>query len=540
MTKSCVSARSPALTRRAAVTGALSAPMLTRTAAAQAPLTVTWGEDDATPRTYDPRVTSSRHEYQVIAQVFDTLIASDGSNKLFPGLATAWEMGADGRSLTLKLRTDVGFHDGAPFDAEAVKFTFDTIADPKTASEGAVTQLGPYAGTTVLDSHTVRIDYTQPFGAAVASLAEGTLAPVSPTAVKRLGNQDFARAPVGAGPFRFAAWEQGRQVVLERFDKYNWAPPFNAGSGPSKVQRAVIRFIPDASTRVAALEAGEIDLADVTPILDMKRLRDTRGYTTMVGNAAGIPFGLELNGSRGIFADIAVRRAIAMAIDRPALCDNLFFGLIGPAYGPLSAETPGYWAGVEAYYKPDVKGAMALLDQAGWKPGPDGIRVKNGQRLSGFYGAPPPLEPDTAVEIQSIVKKIGMELKVETITFARNQQLVFDNTFDTLPVRWIQADPMCLENLFASVNIPSPGRYKYNWMQLNDPALDALFAEGRATTDPAKRDAVYADVQKRIMESALWLPIHNQVQTVATRSDKKGYHFARTSWVVLFYDVTKA
>lgn len=260
---------------------------------------------------------------------------------------------------------------------------------------------------------------------------------MSPTAVKRMGNQDFARAPIGCGPFKFVSWEQGRQVVMERFDKYNWAPPFNTGKGGSKVQRIVNRFIPDASTRVAALEAGKIDVSDATPILDMKRLKDTKGYTTMIGNASGIPFGLELNGSRGIFSEISVRRALAMAIDRPALCDNIFFGLIDPAYGPLSAETPGYWKGVEAYYKPDAKAAMTLLDQAGWKPGPDGIRVKDGKRLSGFYGAPPPLEPDTAIEIQAVAKRVGIELKVETITFARNQQLVFDNAFDALPVRWI-------------------------------------------------------------------------------------------------------
>ena len=532
--------KTPPITRRATMAGMLAAPMLARGASAQAPLTVTWGEDDATPRTYDPRVTSSRHEYQVIAQIFDTLIASDGSNKLFPGLATAWEAAPDGKSVTLKLRTDVGFHDGTPFNAESVKFTFDTIADPKTASEGAVTQLGPYDGCEVIDDHTVKVKYTQPFGAAVASFAEGTLAPVSPTAVKKMGNQDFARAPVGAGPFRFGSWEQGRQVVLERFDKYNWGPSYFGNRGPSNVQRIVNRFIPDASTRVAALEAGEIDISDVTPILDMKRFRDTKGFGTMIGNAAGIPFGLELNGSKGIFKDINVRRALAMAVDRKALCENLFFGLIDPAYGPLAKGSPGYWDGCEAMYKPDPKGAIALLEQSGWKPGPDGIRVKDGQRLSGFYGAPPPLEPDTAVELQAVAKRVGIELKVETITFARNQQLVFDNAFDMLPVRWIQADPMCLENLFASVNIPSPGRYKYNWMQLNDPKLDALFAQGRAVSDPAKRDAIYAEAQKLIMDTALWFPVHNQVQTIAHRTEKKGYHFARTSWVVLFHDISKA
>ncbi|WP_254070320.1 ABC transporter substrate-binding protein, partial [Acidisphaera sp. L21] len=254
------------LTRRAVVGGLLAAPAI-RSASAQdaKPLTITWGEDDNGARTFDPRVTSSRHEYQVVTQVFDTLVASDSSNKLLPGLATGWEAAADGRSVILKLREDVQFHDGTRFDADAVKFTFDTIADPKLASEGAVTQLGPYAGCDVISPSQVRVKYSSPFGAAVASFAECTLAPVSPTAVRKLGDAGFARAPVGAGPFKFTSWENGQRVVLDRFDAYNWAPSYNTNKGPSKVARIVHRFIPDASTRIAALEAGEIDIADATP-----------------------------------------------------------------------------------------------------------------------------------------------------------------------------------------------------------------------------------------------------------------------------------
>jgi peptide/nickel transport system substrate-binding protein len=251
----------------------------------------------------------------------------------------------------------------------------------------------------------------------------------------------------------------------------------------------------------------------------------------MIGNASGIPFGVELNGSRGIFADLQVRRALAMAVDRRALCDDLFFGMINPSYGPLSSTTPAYWPGVKKMYSPNVKQAMAMLDAAGWK---------NGQRLSAFYGAPPPLEPDTAVELQGILKRIGFDIQVQTITLAHNQQLVFANSYDMLPVRWIQADPMCLDNLFASKNISSPGHYRYNWMHLNDPALDKLLAQGAGTTDPAKRDAVYEDAQKRIMDTALWFPVHDQVETVAHRANRSGYHFDRSDWVVLFYDVQAA
>ena len=110
-------------------------------ASAQTPaggMTVTWGEDDNSARTYDPRVTQSRHETQIIVNVFDTLIASDEDSKLHPGLATSWTVAPDGRSITLKLREGVVFHDGTPFNAEAVKYTVESIVDPKLGSQGAV------------------------------------------------------------------------------------------------------------------------------------------------------------------------------------------------------------------------------------------------------------------------------------------------------------------------------------------------------------------------------------------------------------------
>lgn len=533
--------------RRTALLGAaslLGGAHLPAPARAQSPaqggLTVTWGEDDNAARTYDPRVTQSRHESQVIVQVFDTLIASDEDNKLHPGLASAWEAAPDGRSIRLKLREDVAFHDGTPFDAEAVRFNYDTVADPKTGSQGAVDILGPYAGCDVLGPHEVRINYSRPFGAAAASLSQNELSPVSPTAVRKLGDAGFARAPVGTGPFRFASWEQGRQVVLERNDAYRWAPPFLKRQGPSRVARVVHRFIPDASTRVAALEAGEIDIADLTPVLDMQRLGGTRGYKTMIGEATGLPFGVLLNTSKGIFADLRVRQAFAMGIDRARLSDDLFFGLVKPAYGPLSRTTPAYWPGVEEFHRPDPRRAAALLDEAGWKPGADGIRVKEGQRLSAFYGAPPPLEPDTAVAIQAELRRIGFDLRVETITFARNTELVFANEYDILPLRWISADPSLLEIPFHSRNIPRPGYYKFNWPRVSDPQLDKVLEDAAGAADQAKRAELYADAQRRIMQSAVWFPVHDQVQTVAHRTDKTGYRFARTRWMVRFHDVEPA
>jgi peptide/nickel transport system substrate-binding protein len=481
----------------------------TRGAAAQSGdgLTVTWGEDDVAPRTYDPRVTSSRHEYQVIAQIFDTLIASDGSNKLFPGLATAWDIAPDGKSVTLKLRTDVGFHDGTPFDAEAVKFTFDTIADPKTASEGAVTQLGPYAGTEVIDPHTVRVTYSQPFGAAVASYAEGTLAPVSPTAVKRLGNQGFSRAPVGAGPFRFVSWEEGRQVVLERFDKYNWAPSYNANQGPSSVQRVVTRFIGDASTRVAALEAGEIDISDATPVLDMKRLSTTAGYHEMIGNAAGIPFGLELNGSRGIFADVRVRRALAMAIDRDALVELVLEGLGQPARDSVISPQYRYYAETPAEpYHPAA--AKQLLAEAGY---PSGLKIPL------ICSNRPAIRSTVGVAIREMTQTAGFDIDVQTIPHDTYLANVWMKGNFYIGYWGMQAtEDAAFTLLFTS-------QAAFADTAWNNAEFDALVAAGAATLDDAKRREIYAKAQHLMaQDKPSLIPFFQDVLT-ANRDRVKGW-----------------
>jgi len=513
----------------------LAASLIAGQASAQ--LTITWGEDDANPRTFDPRVTQSRHESQLIVQVFDTLIGSDENNKLYPGLAKSWTVAPDGMSVTLQLRDDVTFHDGTKFNAQAVKFTFDTIVDPQVASRAAVDIIGPYAGCDVLSEYEVRVRYSRPFAPALASYSQNELSIVSPSAVQRMGNADFAMAPVGAGPFRFASWDRGQRVVLERFDAYNWAPGFTAHKGPSRVQRVVHRFIPDAATRVAALERGEIDIADLVPVLDLRRLGSDRRYKTAIGNATGLPFGLLLNTNRGPFADLRVRQAFAMGIDRKLLSDDLFFGLIAPAFGTLSTTTLGYWPGVEKINQYDPKRAAELLDEAGWKMGPNGIRVKDGQTLSIDYQVPPPMEPEVAVAIQAELKRIGFDVRVENMTFARANQMIQDNTYDAQPLRWISADPSLMEIMFHSRNMPRSDLFKFNWARVSDPALDALLEKGTTVVDPDARNAVYAEIQKRVMEGAYWFPINNQVQTVAWRAEHSGYRFARAQWIMRFYEV---
>jgi peptide/nickel transport system substrate-binding protein len=506
--------------------------------AQSADLTVVWADDSNSDVTFDPRVTQSRHEEQVIIQLFDQLIYGDPTGKLYPSLATAWQAAPDNRSVTLKLRDDVTFHDGSKFDADAVKFTFDTIVDPATGSQGAVDILGPYLSSDIIGPYEIRINYKRPFPNAIDSFTDDRLSIVSPAAVKKLGNTGFAQAPVGSGPFRFVSWDKGDKVTLERNPDYKWAPGVFQDKGPSKVARYIQRYIPNAATRVAALEAGEIQFSELTPPLDMRRLGQSKNFKTMVGVAPGVPLSLMLNVSHGPLQDIKVRQAFIYAIDRPRLAQNLFFGLAKASWGPLAPTTPGYWKGVEDYYKFNRATAMQLLDEAGWKPGADGIREKDGKTLQLYY--PTLLEPDTSVAVQADLKRVGIDLKVEDVTKARQDEAILSNGYDVGAIRWVYNDAAVLQIPFTTANIPAPGKFKFNWMRWSDPKLDDVIAAAGAAASQTDRDKLYADAQKMIMDAAVFVPVHDQIQTIAYTAKLTGIAFARGNWQARLYDVRPA
>ena len=510
--------------------------LLAGLATSYAQVTVIWGEDRADHSTLDPRVTQSRHEEQMILQIFDPLIYADADGDVYPGLATAWEESEDGLTWTFNLREGVTFHDGTPFNAEAVKFTFDSIQDPELGSQGAIDILGPYAGTDVIDEYTVQVNFERPYAAALNAFTETELSIVSPTAVAELGDDGFARNPVGTGPFQFVEWQEGRQVVLERNDAYDWAPEFYENQGPSQVEQVIFRFVPDSSTRVAALEAGEINIADLLPPLDTLAFESSDEFNVMVGNVAGLPYSGFFNTSRPPFDDPLVRQAFMHAVNRPAISENLFFGFAAPAYGVISSSTPLYWEGAEEYYNYDPEQAATLLEQAGWVDSDgDGIREKDGQELVVF--APILLEPETAVAMQADVRDVGINMQVENVLKARQDELIFANDYDFLVIRWVSNDPGVMIIPFHSRNIPEPGSFKFNWARYSNPELDSLLEEGEAAETVAEREEIYASAQQLIMDEAIFFPIHDQVQTIAYDSTLTGFQFAPGNWQVRFYDV---
>jgi ABC-type transport system substrate-binding protein len=328
----------------------------------------------------DPHVTSQSVSHFIMANIFDPLVYLRTNGEFAPGLAESWAQSTDGLTWTFKLKRGVTFHDGTSFNAEAVKFSFDRMVDPETKSRQAGVALrGFYDRTDVVDGNTVRIVLKKPKASFLTVISQVFFAPVSPKAARELG-AEFGRKPVGTGPFKFVEWVQNQHVKLVRNPDYTWGPPF-LHKGPAHFATLTFRQIPDAGARLAALESGQVDAVDVPPTHQLERLRADPRFQVKSAPQPGMPWGWPMNTKRAPTDELKVRQAMIYALDRAALVKNVLQGAYRPAYGPLTPVTFGYNPAVEKMYPYDPRKAEALLDEAGWKKGPDGIRVKDGKPL---------------------------------------------------------------------------------------------------------------------------------------------------------------
>ena len=468
------------------------------------------------PDNLDPAVTPWAVSHSVMMNIYDTLVYENHDASFHPGLAESWEVSEDGLSYTFKLRKGVEFHDGTPFNADAVKFNFDRISDPETKSGFAVTLLGPYAGSDILDDHTITVNFETPFAPFLDGASQAFLGMVSPTAVEKYG-EDYGINPVGTGFMKFSKWVRGDHIELVRNDAYNWAPPIWGHQGPAYLEGIVIKMIPEQGTRMATLESGETNFILSVPASEFARLAGDPDYQIILGNMPGLPNVVMINTSLFPTDDLSVRQALMHMLDRETVRKIVNFGIPGPTENPLSTYTAGYNYDNEGLYPYDPEKARALLESAGWTMGSDGFYEKDGETLTlvtGHVGS----QKDTLTVLQAQARTVGVDWQLSEMASSAWIDSAKAGKFNAAAIGWVSSDPIILEQFYHSKNIDSG----FNWPRYSDPHMDDILDQASGSTDPEERNMLYGEVQKIAMEEATVYPIHDNVGISASASNVVG------------------
>ena len=446
--------------------------------------------------------------------LLERLVYLDEAGKPQPWLAESWQASGDGRTLTFKLKPGKVFHDGTPFDAAAVKFLFDTILDPASASpsKGIV---GPLVAVAAPDAATVIFSFSKPYAPFVNLLGQAFFGFNSPTAVRSSGAA-YARHPVGTGPFMFKDWTPGTEINLVRFPGFKQFRPDAANQGPALLDGVTLTVMAEEGVVTSALQTGEIDAALLTADAVRPLQGDPQFDIIEDRNAKNLMF-LEFDYGKAPFNDRAFRDALSHAVDRDAVLQAAFGGNGTVALGPLSRGIPGYDDATAVKFGTpyDPAKAKALLDGLGWKDG-GGTRVKDGKpaHFTVRSYADPSTERALAV-IQANFAAIGVQVDVSNADWGSFYPSLLKPDWDMDLNRWTWSDPSVMSQLFRS-----PGHRK---LLPPNPAIDAALDAADAATDPVKRGESVSEAQRSILEDRLILPILTDWPITVTQKTLKGY-----------------
>lgn len=453
---------------------------------------------------YDPAKSTARSAGESIYMLADTLTSIDWDmNTVRPGLASRWTISDDGKTYTFTIRDDVTFCDGRHMTADDVVYSLKRFIDPATRSP-VRWRAGPVKDIRATSPTTVEYELTQPFSELPYQLALFFMSIVDKASVEALGPNFGVQGFNGTGPFCWVSWTPRGDLVLKRHEGYKWAPPIFKDPAP-QVERVIWRVIPDDNTRLAALQSGQGDVTQYIPYVALDTLKRTPTVQLSQQPNYFWDYFLGFKVDKPAVNDPVLRRAMVMAVNRPAIAKAVFFGAGDPADAYLNPATqdfdPASKASLAAF---DPAGARKLLDEAGWTPGPDGIRAKDGVRASlVLYGITDAQWTRITEAVQADLKRIGVELKIQlfdaTIAWGKLATQEFGAFVMSYP--YVSASD-ALSLYFSSANTPTPNRM--NW---KDAETDAWLIEGRTSLDPAVRHAALARVQERVTEANVWIPL---------------------------------
>ncbi|OIH85048.1 peptide ABC transporter substrate-binding protein [Arthrobacter sp. UCD-GKA] len=476
--------------------------------------TLVYASGDAEPSCLDPHVGGNYPQALVSSQYLETLYTKDAEGKLIPWLAEDSTVSQDGLTRTLKIREGIKFTDGTALDAAAVKANFEHLLDPKTASSTGYLALGKIDSMKALDAATLELKLKSPDNSLLESFSMPWVAIESPTALKRSQEENCA-APVGTGPFKVESWKKQDAVNLVRNEDYVQPVATDGHEGAAYLDGITWRFIPEAATRYAALQAGEVQVIDNAQPDTIAAAIKLQTIKHLDAPRPGASNRIELNSSKAPFNDSKVREAFIHAVNVDAGIDSLFFGTAPRSYSPLSSVEPLAYS-AEPLFAYDPAKAGELLDSAGWtERDSEGYRTKDGKRLSLVFPVSTsqsiPAEQSLFEQLQATAKESGIEIKINLLDLSSWYGELFKNDYNLVSAPYTKVGPSVLSILFHSDStIPAPSGYFANLSQVKDPALDELLDAAGSTADEAERKDKYAQAQKLVLEGHYLLPLYDQ------------------------------
>jgi len=440
----------------------------------------------------DPRLTRNTSGRRIVEMVFNGLAAISPDYTPVPDLAERWE-NPDDRTWLFRLRNGVKFHDGSELTAEDVKYTFETVLNEQFGSPARAFYLS-VDKIEAVDNSTVRFTLKAPFAPFLSYMDLGI---VSRAAAEKLG-KDYGSKPVGTGPFKLDGWTTG--------DSINLSANENFFQGRPNLDRVVAKIVPDNSARVVALESGDLGFVQ-SPLSpqDVARVQSAGKLKVDRTPAAGYTY-INLNTVDPILADKRVRQALSFLVNKKQIIETIYNGIGQPANGPI---VPGMWAytpDIPSYdYNPDK--AKQLLDESGWKAGPDAVRAKDGTRmeLTVRTHSEDPDRRQLIQVLQSELQKVGIDTKTNTVEFPAYFADVMAGKYQVGVIGWLNlADPD--RATFRQFTIDGAANYgKYRNEQ-----VDRLLKDARATLDQAKAKQLYTDAVRLIVDDAPYIFVQVQ------------------------------
>lgn len=450
-------------------------------------------------------------------QIVDSLTDQSYSEptKIVPWLARSWEVSDDAKTYVFRLRDDVTFSDGSKFDADIVKRNIETLSKIPGATGAAA--LRGITNVTLDDPYTIRIEFDAPNVAFLQATSAAEFGIVAAATLEKTPDERCHSGVIGTGPFVLDKVVFNEQTTLVRREDYGWASELRQHQGKAHIEKVVYRVIPEGTVRSGALQSGQVDLVQGVSFDDIPVL-EKAGFVVDRAPFHGVATQLVINTKSPVLKDREVRRALQITLDRREIVDLAFSGFHNPSTGLLTANS-GYFLDQTAKLGPNPDAGRSILDAAGWVPGPDGVRQKDGQRLSiaaSFFAAP--ANQAFLEVVQQQLADIGVELNLRPLTAGAFDEALLKGDYDLH--RWARelADPDGIRQIFST---RTANRL---WLEPNNP-LDVLLDEQRATVDPEKRGEVVNKIQALVIDEAYSLPIFDSVQLWLHSAAVKGHSF---------------